>query len=129
MPSPLKTMQLIQLGSENIVAKTADYTVLGSDMGTFFTTRGAGASVTFTLPSASTVVPGSWCKFFNASATDVPMGVTANAMVVCNNAAATLVTYETPAEKIGGTFVCVSDGTAWLTWAILGNTLQTVTIT
>lgn len=36
-----------------IVAKTAAYTVLPSDSGTVFTTRGAGGAVAFTLPAVA----------------------------------------------------------------------------
>lgn len=36
-----------------VVAKTAAYTVLPSDSGTVFTTRGAGVTVAFTLPAVA----------------------------------------------------------------------------
>lgn len=39
------------VGNENVVAKTAAYTVTVQDTGKTFTNEGAGGSVTFTLPS------------------------------------------------------------------------------
>lgn len=40
-------------GSLTVTSKTADYTVLSGDSGTFFDNTGAGGSVNFTLPTAA----------------------------------------------------------------------------
>ena len=54
--------------AQQVVAKTGDYTVVKGDCGKLFTNRGAGATVTFTLPSSSGVGNGWWCEFATVAA-------------------------------------------------------------
>ncbi len=46
-----------------VVNKTAAYTVVAADMGTWFTITGASSLVTFTMPLTTSLVPGWTCYF------------------------------------------------------------------
>lgn len=113
----------------NIVAKTTAYTVKEYESGTLFTTRGAAADLTFTLPT--TAKKGLYYGFYNVA--DYEMLVasgTADTMVSFNDAAADSVAFTTASEQIGGSFVVMGDGTSWLVFPFsfgLGLTAQTVT--
>ena len=63
-------------------AKTAAYTVLLAENGRAFSNAGAGGSVTFTLPTDSTVPVGWWADFFVEAAQSLVL-----AAVSINNAA------------------------------------------
>jgi hypothetical protein len=109
-----------------VVAKTAAYTVTAADSGTIFTTRGATAAVTFTLPTTATT--GLIYYFFSVA--DYAMTVasgTVDTMVTKNDAAADSVAYGTTSEIIGGGFMIVGDGTGWLVFH-LSEELATVTV-
>lgn len=113
-----------------VVAKTADYQVQASDSGTFFTTRGAAGSVTFTLPALQAGL-----EFrFNAFAA-FAMAVTATSALIvgCGGAAfaAGTAPSPTPASSLsvaGGTaadryttLTLVCDGTNWFLTNIQGG--------
>lgn len=96
--------------ANNVVAKTSAYQVLHSDCGTLFTNRGAGGSVTFTLPASPPA--GWWCEFFT---------VAAQAIVIASSPVDTLVVHAdatadtvTTAATIGQHFRVVADGTGIL---------------
>ena len=110
-----------------IVAKTAAYTVVAADSGTIFTTVGATAAVTFTLPAIST---GPWAFKFICGA-DVGMTVaaaTADTMLTMNDAAADSIAFNTTAERIGGTVEVYCDGTTLIGLARMATEAQTPTI-
>lgn len=110
-----------------IVAKTSDYTVLVSENGTLFTTRGAGAAVTFTLPLNSTVPIGFHVKFFNVSAYGMIIASNpTDTLVGLNNAAADTVTCTTTSLMIGAAVEVVWDGTGWLVFALSAGPTYTV---
>ena len=117
-------------GFSTIQAKTADYTVNKYESGTLFTTRGAGAAVVFTLPSAQTI--GLWYGFFCAA--DQSMTITsgtADKMTAFNDLTADSIAFSTASEKIGGAVIVIADGTGWLVFPYttgLGLTAQTATI-
>lgn len=116
-----------QGGWRNVVAKTADYTVLTTDHGTLFTNRGAGAAVTFTLPAVA--AKGLRYGFYVVANQNVlVVGGTADTMVAFNDATANSVAFSTTGEKIGGMFEVFGDGTGWLVLPRLGQDSQTVTI-
>ena len=96
----------------NVVAKIAAYTCKVKESGTFFTTEGATAAVTFTLPAVASSA--NVCYWF-ASMEDLAMTITAPAAtLVCgNNIAATSVSYETGSNIIAGAFMVVCNGTKW----------------
>lgn len=109
-----------------VVAKTSAYTVNANESGTFFTTYGATAAVTFTLPAVA-----SGLIYFFSSAADVAMTVaagTAETMVAYNNVAADSIALGTASKIVGGIIVAVCDGTYWHTGLIAGQSTQTVTI-
>ena len=109
----------------NIVAKTAAYTVLPSESGTFFTTLGATAAVTFTLPAFA---DGLEYTFFNAVDQNMTVASgTADKMMVINDIAADSVAFSSASEKIGGVVTVVSDGTYWFVQQHCTNTLTVST--
>jgi hypothetical protein len=55
---------------EAVVAKTSDYTITGNDSGRVFTNNGAGAAVTFTLPSSTGLALGFNVTFMRNDAAD-----------------------------------------------------------
>lgn len=110
----------------NVVAKTADYTVLATESGTVFTTSGASGAVVFTLPTAAA---GLCYWFFNGA--DQNMTVTsspADKFMLFNDIAADSIAFSTVSEKVGGGVMCVSDGTNWFGFVALGSETQTPTI-
>jgi hypothetical protein len=117
-------------GWRNIVAKTADYTVLSSDHGVLFTNRGAAGAVNFTLPA--TAYKGMRFGFFVvADQTLTVTSGTADTMVVYNDATADSVSFGSAGDKIGGMFEVVGDGTGWLVMPRTytdGTIAQTITI-
>ena len=117
-------------GTGEVVAKTADYTVVAADYGKRFTTRGAGSAVNFTLPALSAVGAGWWCEFFNEA--DQNMTVTAadvDTEVVINDLAADSISFQTASEKIGASCrLSVNDNASkWLVQE-MNNEIATATI-
>ena len=118
-------------GWKNIVNKIAAYTVTPADNDTLFHTRGSVVAVNFTLPTTALAVKGMRFGFYNAADPEENMVVTAgtaDTMVVFNDAFADSIAYQTTAEKIGGYFEVIFDGTGWLTTLGLAADSQTVTI-
>ena len=117
-------------GWRNIVAKTADYTVVTADHGTLFTNRGAAGTVNFTLPT--TAYKGMRFGFYVvADQTLTVTSGTADTMVVYNDATADSVSFGSAGDKIGGMFEVVGDGTGWLVMPRTytdGTIAQTITI-
>lgn len=120
------------LGNTNpftrVVAKTANYTVLPADNNTLFTTRGAGAAVTFTLPALDR---GLRYRFFNEADQDmIVASVATDTMVAFNDLAADSIAFSTTAEQIGGSIEVIAndDETKWLVFVNLGAETQTPTI-
>jgi len=97
-----------------VEAKTAAYTVKPRDCGKLFTNRGAGASVTFTLPKidAVTGLKGVQFEFMTVAAQPIVIASDpADKLVVHADATADTIT---TAGTIGQHLRVVSDGTGWL---------------
>ena len=92
-----------------VVAKTGNYTVKATDCGTLFTNRGAGAGITFTLPTPSAENNGVWFEFVTVAAQTLAVSLTSK-LIVHANATATSVT---TAATIGQHLNVVCDGTGW----------------
>lgn len=110
------------------VVKTADYTVLATDNGTLFTTRGAVGAVNFTLPA---IAKGLEYKFFvEADQSLTITSATADTLVVFNDLAADTIAFSTSSEKIGGSFTVRAndDASKWLVFVNLGIETQTPVI-
>jgi len=104
-------------------AKTGNYTIVtGTDpSGTVFTNRGAGASVTFTLPAPVPALDGTVYEFYGvANQNLVVAGAAGGQIVTFNNAAAASVTCSTASQKIGAHMEATCDGTSW---HVLGDTI------
>lgn len=100
-----------------IKAKTAAYTVLNTESGTIFTTRGATVAVNFTLPVNSSVPIGFDITVYGVSA--YGFTITSNptdTLVVKNDATADTITTTTTSLIIGAAVRVVFDGTGWLTF-------------
>ncbi len=109
----------------NVTAKTTDYSVTAADTGSVFTTTGASATVTFTLP-----VKTSGLAYWFINTVDYNMVVAANTadtMVTFNDATADSVAFSTSSEKIGGAVRVFCDGTKWI--ALPFGTKSTGTMT
>lgn len=105
---------------KRVVAKTANYTVLLEDHGTFFTTEGAGGAVTFTLPATASLPTGWYADFFVAA--DQNMTVTAGTAdtgVAFNDIAADSVAFSTASEKVGNCIRVIK-----LTGTLVGYVVQ-----
>jgi hypothetical protein len=117
-----------RFGWKDVVAKTADYTVLEADNGTIFTNQGAAGAVNFTLP---TIAKGLRYRFFVEANQNLTItSVVADTLVVFNDAAADSIAYSTASEKIGGGLEVIAnaDATKWLVWVYLGAETQTPVI-
>ena len=112
-----------------VSAKTAAYTVLVTDLGTFFTTRGNGGSLTFTLPATSGLPTGWWCEFFNAAAQTmvVTSSGSSDDLTTFNDLTADSITFSTSSELIGASVKVLWDGTGWCCQLMTEET-QTATI-
>lgn len=105
-----------------VVAKATAYTITTADSGTIFTNRGAGASVTFTLPDATVNNGVDVTIYIVADFEVVVAGAVGDQMVMGTDdagtgngdAAADSVTITTANEQIGCGLRCVCDGTSWL---------------
>jgi len=112
----------------NVVAKTSAYTVKTTESGTIFTTQGATAAVTFTLPATANCAGCLWI-FYNCE--DVNMTVTAgtvDTMTAINDVAADSVAFSTSSLKIGGGMIVFGDGTSVHAMILPGQAIQTVTV-
>lgn len=112
----------------NVVALTADYTLVAADANKVFTNQGAAGAVVATLPA--TIIPGWRCKFFIEANQNLTITAPAGKLVVFNNAAATSIAFSTSSEKIGAgvEIMTNADGTKYLAFVSLGAETQTPTI-
>lgn len=88
------------------IPKTASFTVdlNATRAGTRFTNRGAGGSVTLTLPTPQTNVAswdGWWCEFAGVADQTIIIAAAATKMMTFNNVAATSIAAQTGGQKIG----------------------------
>lgn len=112
----------------NILVKTADYTVVQTESGSFYTTTGLTAPINFTLPAIST---GPWIFFFIAGAAQnlTVTSATADTIVTFNDLAADSVAFSTSGEIIGGGLCAFTNGTTLFVLQIFGVAhRQTATI-
>jgi hypothetical protein len=112
-----------------VTAKTTAYTITAADSGKVLTNRGAGASVTFTLPTVAAGFAGVDLTIMAVVAAQnvVIAAQTAGQLIAFNDAAADSVTISTAGEIIGASVRCICDGTSWLLIPNLWEG-QTVTI-
>lgn len=117
-------MALWKSALNKISAKVAAYQVTGADFGTTFTTRGATAAVTFTLPPLAEIGAGWWCEFYNISATGFVIAShgSSDNIVALNDAGADSITVSTTSLIIGAYVRVIYDGTSWLSIRGAGNT-------
>ena len=110
------------------IVKAADYTVVGDDNGTYFTTRGAAGAVNFTLPALKR---GLSFEFFNEAGQNMTItAATADTMVTFNDLAADSIAFSTASELIGAKVKVRAndDASKWLVEVNLGAETQTPTI-
>jgi len=107
--------------------KAADYTVLATDNGSTFSTRGASGAVNFTLP---TLDRGLEFTFVNEVNQDMTITAgTADTLVTFNDLAADTVAFSTSGEKIGACVRVVANDneTKWLVQKLCSNTMTITT--
>lgn len=110
----------------NVVAKTADYSVLASESGTFFTDYGCTGTISFTLPAAA---DGLIYWFMSVAAGALTVTGPDETLVTHNDATADAVAFDQANEIIGNGFMCFSDGTLWYVAPIVGAHTSTITVT
>lgn len=115
-----------------VIAKVAAYTCLVSESGSIFTTFGATAAVTFTLPAIDAGNGDGWILFFYAGA-DFALTVaaeTVDTLSTYNDATADSVAFQTGSQIMGGAFAVISDGTQVFAIPLGsgGEPIQTVTV-
>lgn len=118
---------LFGTGRYVIEAKTAAYYLTPLDEGKIFTNRGAGASVTFTLPP-TTDLPAGWAvRFFVATDDEVVIASfgSSDDIIGFNQATGDTLTITTASEHLGAAAEFVWDGTSWLCFLMTEET-QTV---
>lgn len=113
----------VMLGFKDIVAKTADYTVLAADNDKIFTNQGASGAVVFTLPT--TIVKGFRARFMGEANQNITVAAPSGKLVAFNNAAATSVALSTSGNKIGSGFEITAnaDATKYLAMPIGAGTV------
>jgi hypothetical protein len=114
---------MIRFFKRRTVAKTSSYTVSpnkGDFSGSIFTTRGAGAAVTFTLPTPTAALADYHYTFMNVAGQNLIVSAGAGKAVAFNNAAATSLAASTAGQLIGAVIQAQCDGTSWI---LTGDTL------
>ncbi|MCK5847615.1 MAG: hypothetical protein KAH01_00285 [Caldisericia bacterium] len=111
----------------NVVAKVAAYTCKVKESGTWFTTEGATAAVTFTLPA---VADSDNVVYWFYSAEDFAMTIAAPAgtMVAGNGATSTSIAFDQSTQIIGTGAMVVCDGSLWYAFPIRGQGDNVVTV-
>lgn len=109
---------MIRYTTRRITAKTAAYTIKKDQpdiSGSLFTTRGAGGSVTITLPAPSAPIAGVWYEFEVLADQSLIVAAAAAGQIVTNgDLAADNVGFQVASQKIGGRILAICDGTSWL---------------
>lgn len=101
-------------GRRRIQTKTADYSVLETDNGTYFIANHASVIVNFTLPTVTDCASGTWFVFYNVGAAGMTITSTpSDKLVVGNDAAADSISYATANEIIGWSCEVFTDGALW----------------
>lgn len=108
-------------GYRKVVPKTAAYTI---DLNqhrpqTRFTNRGAGGSVTFTLPAGGARI-GLEFEFLGVADQTIIVSAGAGKGVAFNNAACASLAAQTGGQKIGALITATWDGTSW---HLVGSTI------
>lgn len=100
----------------NVLAKTADYTILAASdaSGTIFTNRGATGAVVFTLPAPALAMAGVFYEFLGFANQNMTVATaTADTFVTVADAAADSVIWSTSSQKVGAHARVLCDGTSW----------------
>jgi hypothetical protein len=113
---PLPSKQGAESYQRKITAKTASYTVTAEESGTLFTTRGATAAVTFTLPAVTGLPIGTFYEFYNV--VNAGMVIASNGsldnITSKNDVSADSITCTTDSVSISACVEVIWDGTRWL---------------
>lgn len=104
-----------------VIAKTAAYTIVSVNdaPGTIFTNRGAGGSVTITLPAPNTATKGDWYELrVHADQSFILAAASANTLVAPGDVAADNVGFQIASKKIGRGLFVECDGTQWYAYPL-----------
>lgn len=108
--------------ARRVATKTANYTCLVADNGTWFNTKGAAGTVVFTLPAVATSANVHY-RFTAGAAQIMTITAPAGTLVTYNNAAATSVS--TGTVHIGHGFELICDGAFWYAAPLMYVTANT----
>jgi len=109
-----------------VQTKTADYTVLPSDSGTWFVTYGDTGAIVYTLPTVPTKGLHYW--FFQSVDQDITISsAAADGIITFNDLDADSVIASTTSGQIGALFIVFADGNIWNAACISNGTTLTVT--
>lgn len=119
-----------KMGTQRIIAKTDDYSVVTTDNGTLFTNEGAAKAINFTLPAPDV---GLRYEFHVVADYGVTVtAATAGQLIVFNDVAANSVAFSTSGDLIGGHITVI--GLSSTKWLVIPSTfadgvmVQTLTI-
>src|SRR5262245_46765218 len=108
---------MIRYVKPRVINKTSSYTVSpvkGDYSGTMFTTRGAGAAVTFTLPTPNPGLAGTQYEFLNVAGQNMIVDAGVGKAVTFNNLTARSLAASTAGQLIGARISAICDGTSWV---------------
>lgn len=128
MPNLNPTLPISKFWNAIESTKSADYTVLGTDVGTMFLT-GGGATRTFTLPTlALGAITGQfWALFYNVQNNNMVITAPANKLIADGNATGTTATFSTASHIIGSfALVWLNDAGTFYHLANMGGTTVTI---
>src|SRR5262245_10816122 len=120
---------MIRYYKRRIVNKASSYTVSptkGDYSGTIFTTRGAGAAVTFTLPTPTANLKDTSYDFVNVAGQNMIVSAGSGKAVTFNNLAATSLAASTAGQLIGALITATCDGTSWILFGESNGVTYTV---
>jgi hypothetical protein len=120
---------MIRYTKRPTVNKTANYTVSpakGDFSGTTFTTRGALAAVTFTLPSPSMALDETQYEFVALADQNLIVDAGVGKAVTFNNLTARSLAASTAGQRIGARILALCDGTSWLLTGVTIGATYTV---
>jgi len=95
---------------QEVVEKSTNYQVVAADTDKLLVGTKSSGTITFTLPAVATA-KGCTFRFIQTQAENMLISDPEGVMVCKNNAAATLVKFDTSTELIGASAMVICDGT------------------
>jgi hypothetical protein len=120
--------QLQSRQRKHVITRTTAYTVvMPEDNRKIFSTKGATASCTFTLPAPAVTNAGCQVEFFAGANQIMIVSGTADKMITFNDLDADGVTFSTAGEILGAHVMAISDGAIWFISKLGAHTMTVAT--